>query len=75
METSSSFLAMGGYAAFVWPAYILAAAILLGLWIESLRGLRGCLRALARLEAELPARRGRRGAVAAAGAGGQGDPA
>ncbi len=73
METSSSFLAMGGYAAFVWPAYILAAAILLGLWIESLRRLRGSQRALARLEAELPARRGRRGAAAAAD--GQGDPA
>ena len=75
METSSSFLAMGGYAAFVWPAYILAAAVLLGLWIESLRRLRGSQRALARLEAELPARPGRRGAAAAAGVGGQGDPA
>ncbi len=75
METSSSFLAMGGYAAFVWPAYILAAAILLGLWIESLRRLRGSQRTLARLEAELPARPGRRGAAAAAAAGGQGDPA
>jgi heme exporter protein D len=39
-ESIRSFLAMGGYAGFVWPAYALAAAILGGLLIVSLRRLR-----------------------------------
>ena len=36
----SDFFAMGGYAAYVWPAYGVAAAVLAGLWIASLRSLR-----------------------------------
>jgi heme exporter protein D len=48
-----SFLAMGGYAGFVWPAYGLAAAILAGLLLVSLRRLR-------RAEAELAALGGQR---------------
>jgi heme exporter protein D len=35
-----SFLAMGGYAAFVWPAYGVTLAILAGLLVASWRGLR-----------------------------------
>ncbi len=31
------FLAMGGYAAYVWPAYIIAAAIIGGMAIQTLR--------------------------------------
>jgi len=44
---------MGGYAAFVWPAYALAVAVLVGLLLVSLRQLR-------RSEAELTAQRGGR---------------
>ncbi len=35
-----NFLAMGGYAGFVWPAYALAAIVLIGLLAISLRQLR-----------------------------------
>ena len=36
-DSISAFLAMGGYAAFVWPAYGAAAMVLVGLLITSLR--------------------------------------
>ncbi len=36
----TEFFAMGGYAAFVWPAYGLAALVLIGLLAVSLKGLR-----------------------------------
>jgi heme exporter protein D len=36
----AEFLSMGGYAAFVWPSYLLAAAIMAGLWLASRRALR-----------------------------------
>jgi heme exporter protein D len=39
-NTIQTFLAMGGYAGFVWPAYALAAIVLLGLLAVSLRQLR-----------------------------------
>ena len=39
-NTIQDFLAMGGYAAFVWPAYALAAIVLVGLLAISLRQLR-----------------------------------
>ena len=52
-DTVSSFFAMGGYAAFVWPAYALAGAVLVGLLLVSLRQLR-------RGEADLAAQRGGR---------------
>jgi heme exporter protein D len=38
-EAIRSFLAMGGYAGFVWPAYALAAIVLVGLLVGSLRQL------------------------------------
>ncbi|MGH6927914.1 MAG: heme exporter protein CcmD [Dongiaceae bacterium] len=38
-DSVQTFLAMGGYAGFVWPAYGLAAAILVGLLLVSLRQL------------------------------------
>jgi len=47
----TEFLAMGGYAAFVWPAYGIAAAVLAGLVVESVAAYRRARRALARLEA------------------------
>jgi heme exporter protein D len=40
MEAITEFLAMGGYAPFVWPSYILAAVILAALLGLSLRDLR-----------------------------------
>ncbi len=49
MESMSEFLAMGGYAQFIWPAYLLAALILTVLLVLSLRDLRrkeGTLKAL-----------------------------
>jgi heme exporter protein D len=39
-DSIQTFLDMGGYAGFVWPAYGLAAAILVGLVLVSLRQLR-----------------------------------
>ena len=36
----SQFFAMGGYAAFVWPAYAVAAVVLIGLLVQTLRSLR-----------------------------------
>jgi heme exporter protein D len=50
------FLAMGGYAAFVWPAYGVALVVLGALAAESLAAYRRARRALARLEPERPRR-------------------
>ena len=35
METIGEFLAMGGYAAYVWSSYALAAAVMAGLWLAA----------------------------------------
>ncbi|HLF59270.1 MAG TPA: heme exporter protein CcmD [Alphaproteobacteria bacterium] len=40
MDTVSQYLAMGGYAGFVWPAYGIAAAVMIGLLAQSLSALR-----------------------------------
>ncbi len=47
MEQLQTFFAMGGYGAFVWPAYGASALVLGWLWVSSLRRLRGLERALA----------------------------
>ncbi len=47
MEQLQDFLAMGGYGGFVWPAFGASALVLGGLWVSSLRRLRGLERALA----------------------------
>ncbi len=47
MEQLQDFLAMGGYGAFVWPAFGASALVLGWLWVSSLRRLRGLERALA----------------------------
>lgn len=52
------FLRMGGYAAYVWPAYGLTALVMLGLLVISVRSLKVRRRELARLEGS----RGGRGA-------------
>lgn len=51
----SEFLAMGGYGAFVWPAYGAAALVMIGLLVASLRERRAAERALGEIE---EARRG-----------------
>jgi heme exporter protein D len=56
----TEFLNMGGYAAYVWPSYAIAAIVMLGLLLGSLRSLRQSERTLAALEAERPRRRRRR---------------
>ena len=52
MDGLVKFLAMGGYAAYVWPALGLTAVVLTGLLMVSARGARQREAELARLEAE-----------------------
>jgi heme exporter protein D len=52
----SEYFAMGGYAAYVWPAYGVAAAVLIGLLVASLRGLRAREAEIAAVEAQRPRR-------------------
>jgi heme exporter protein CcmD len=40
MDRISQFLVMGGYAGFIWPALGIAAAVLAGLLVQTLRTLR-----------------------------------
>ena len=40
METIAHYLEMGGYAGFVWPAFIISALVLAGVLIHALRALR-----------------------------------
>jgi len=47
------FLAMGGYAVFVWPAFAVAVAIMAALAIDSVAGYRRRVRELARLEGNM----------------------
>ncbi|MCY3671134.1 MAG: heme exporter protein CcmD [Alphaproteobacteria bacterium] len=51
MSGLGEFFHMGGYAAYVWPAYGVAAAVLAGLLAESVLRLRRARRRLAALEA------------------------
>jgi heme exporter protein D len=52
----AKFLEMGGYAVYVWPAFAVAALVMIGLLVESLRTLRAREAVLKRLEgAERPA--------------------
>ncbi|WP_207485621.1 heme exporter protein CcmD [Arenibaculum pallidiluteum] len=53
----TEFLSMGGYAAYVWPSYAIAAIVLLGLLVSTLRGLRRSEALLRALEGERPRRR------------------
>ena len=51
MTTISDFLAMGGYAAFVWPAFAVTAVVLVALLVASRRGLKAREAMLRALEA------------------------
>lgn len=53
----ADFFAMGGYAAYVWPAYGLAALVMVGLLAATLKGLRSAETTLKALEGSRPARR------------------
>ncbi len=50
MDALSTFLDMGGYAGFIWPAYAMAAAVLIGLFAASSRSLKVTEAALKALE-------------------------
>ena len=50
MSAIGAWLAMGGYAVYVWPAYVLAAAVLGGLTLHSWRRYRASARSLERLQ-------------------------
>jgi heme exporter protein D len=50
MDMMIEYLRMGGYAAFIWPAYGVAALVLIGLLVASLRDLRGHEAMLATLQ-------------------------
>lgn len=53
----AAYLAMGGYAVFVWPAYGLTFAVLGGLALSSWRRYRRSLRLLEGLQQQFGARR------------------
>jgi heme exporter protein D len=57
MQGVMQYLAMGGYAAFVWPAYAVATIVLGGLAVQSLRAYRRNMRQLEMLQQERPGRR------------------
>jgi heme exporter protein D len=57
MQGVMQYLAMGGYAAFVWPAYAVATVVLGGLAVQSLRAYRRNMRQLEMLQQERPGRR------------------
>ena len=52
MDSVIAFLAMGGYAAYVWPAFAVTAIVLIWLLAATLRSLRAREAVLAALEAE-----------------------
>ena len=48
----TEFFHMGGYGAYIWPAYGIAALVMIGLMVATLRSLKSYEAALAALEAE-----------------------
>lgn len=50
MSDFGSFLAMGGYAAYVWPAYGAGVVILAAIWFDGVRRRRAVERALANVD-------------------------
>jgi heme exporter protein D len=57
MSHLGDYLAMGGYARFVWPAYGVCLAVLTGLLVQSVRTYRARQRELERLQPQRPRRR------------------
>lgn len=54
MDKIASFFGMGGYAGFIWPAFGIALAVLVGFVITSLRTLRSREATLRALQAAAP---------------------
>jgi heme exporter protein D len=52
MSGFTTWAAMGGYAAFVWPAYGVAVVVLGGMAVQSWRRYRASRRSLGRLQAD-----------------------
>ena len=52
----NSFISMGGYADYVWPAYFVAISVLFTMTFTSVRRLQRLRRDLARLEADVAAK-------------------
>lgn len=60
MDNPNSILSMTEHGAYVWPCYVIAALILIGLVALSVRGLQRAQNDLARVEAEFGGRLGER---------------
>jgi heme exporter protein D len=56
MDALATYVSMGGYAGFVWPAYGIAAAVLGGLALQSWRRYRASQGALRNVEPRVPER-------------------
>ncbi len=50
MDKIAIFFAMGGYAVYVWPAFLIAALVMIGLLVATLRSLHRRETALAEIE-------------------------
>ena len=59
VDSLHEFLAMGGFAVFVWPAYALVAVVMIGLLGVSLQGLRGRQSELSVIESARATKTGR----------------
>ena len=57
LDRITDFFAMGGYAAFVWPAYLITGLVLIGLLAHALYTVRRRERTLAALRASLHERK------------------
>lgn len=57
MDKISAFFAMGGYAGYVWPTYVLAVVVLAGVLVASVRSARHNERALEAAQSLRPGRR------------------
>ena len=57
MSAINDYLAMGGYAAFVWPAYAVATLVIGGISWQSWRRYRSSTAQLDRVQREAPSRR------------------
>ena len=62
MAALATYAEMGGYAGFIWPAWLVAAVVLGGVLVASRRSLRARAAEVDRLEAALPRRRRAAGA-------------
>ena len=56
MDGLSEFLSMGGYAAFVWPAYAVVVVVLVAVYVASARSLRARELDVEKAEASSPRR-------------------